>query len=172
MPGSILSQWVIPIVVACALFSWVGAVLYADAHPRYKHHAKLPRYEVTGGAFEANDGGRQLMPIAGERPFADRPAYEASASSAQVPAQRTAPSPASASAPGPAPGGASTSVPGPASSQAAAGRPGVPRQRAAAPGQRVGRGSRLVEGSKLRLVLCHGLRYKKCYDTALEPSKP
>ncbi len=150
MPGSILSQWVIPIVVACALFGWISAVLYADAHPRHKHHSRLPRYEVTGGAFEANDGGRQLMPIAGARPFADRPGYAASAASAasgasgasgasaEVPAQRTAPSPAPASAPGSGSG------------QAAAGQPGVPRQRSAEPGQRVGRESRLVEGSRLR----------------------
>ncbi len=133
MPGSILSQWVIPIVVAFALFGWLSAVLWADAHPRYKHHSRLPRYEVTGGAFEANDGGRQLMPIAGARPVADRPGQDESAESAEIPAQRAAPSPA------------------PSSGQATAGRPGVPRQRTAEPGQPVGnRESRLVAGSKLR----------------------
>jgi hypothetical protein len=136
MSGSITAQWVIPIVVAVALFGWLGAVLHANAHPQYKHHSRLPRYEVTGGAFEANDGGRQLMPIPGGRPMADRPGY---AASAEIPAQRGASSSASASAPGAGP------------EQAAAGQPAVPRQRRAEPGQRVEEHEpRLVAGSKLR----------------------
>ena len=138
MPGSILAQWVIPIVVFFALFSWLALVLHANAHPQYKHHSRPPRYEVTGGAFEANDGGRQLMPIHGERPMADRPGYAASAS-AGIPAQRAAPSTASASAASSGP------------RQTAAGQPAVPRQRSVEPGQPVGnRESRLVAGSKLR----------------------
>jgi hypothetical protein len=76
-----------PIVIAIALFSWVAAVLRADTHPQYKHHSRLPRYEVTGGAFQANDGGRQLMPIPGGRPMSDRPG---NAATAGIPAQRTA----------------------------------------------------------------------------------
>jgi hypothetical protein len=131
MSGSHLAQWLIPIVVAVALFSWLSAVLYANAHPRYKHQSKLPRYEVTGGAFEANDGGRQLMPIPGERPVADRPYYADSATSAQIPGQRTAPSYASSSAAGPGAG------------QAAEGKRAVP-------GQRRADEPRLVAGSKLR----------------------
>jgi hypothetical protein len=138
MTGSLLAQWVIPIVVAFALFTWVGAVLHANAHPQYKHHSKLPRYEVTGGAFEANDGGRQLMPIPGGRPMADRPDHEDSATSTGIPAQRTASSTASTAAPGAEP------------EQAGAGQAGVPRQRLAEPGQRVGEEHHLAEGSKLR----------------------
>ncbi len=139
MSGSILAQWVIPIVVAVALFCWLAAVLHANAHPRYKHHSKPPRYEVTGGAFEANDGGRQLMPIPGGRPLADRVGYAASASSAEVPAQRTASSAASTSAPD---SGSGLTTPG---------QPAVPGQRRAEPGQRVAEHEpRLVAGSKLR----------------------
>jgi hypothetical protein len=139
MSGSLLAQWVIPIVVFFALFGWVSAVLYANAHPQYKHHSRLPRYEVTGGAFEANDGGRQLMPIPGGRPLADRPGYAASATSAQVPGQRAAAT------------SASSSAPSSGSGQAAAGRPAVPRQRTVQPGHPVGdREPRLVAGSKLR----------------------
>jgi hypothetical protein len=138
MPGSILSQWVIPIVVAVALFSWIGAVLYADAHPRYKHHSTLPRYEVTGGAFEANDGGRQLMPIPGERPVADRPGSAASGASAQVPAQPAAT------------GSASTATPSSEAGLTATGQPVIPGQRRAEPGQRTVEERHLAEGSKLR----------------------
>lgn len=138
MPGSILSQWVIPIVVFFTLFGWLAAVLYADKHPQYKHHSRLPKYEVTGGAFEANDGGRQLMPIPGERPTADRPGHPASAASAQIPAQRTAPASASAAAPG-SEGG-----------QPVAAQPAVPGQRRAEPGQRAAEERHLAEGSKLR----------------------
>jgi hypothetical protein len=135
MSGSHLAQWLIPIVVAVALFSWLGAVLYADAHPRYKHQSRLPRYEVTGGAFEANDGGRQLMPIPGGRPMADRPYHADSAASAQIPGQRTAPSYASSSA--------SSSAAGPGAGQAAEGKRAVP-------GQRRADEPHLIAGSKLR----------------------
>jgi hypothetical protein len=138
MTGSLLAQWVIPIVVAFALFSWIFAVLHANAHPQYKHHSRLPRYEVTGGAFEANDGGRQLMPIHGGRPLADRPDHEDSAASAGIPAQRSATSTASAS-------GSGNGAP-----QTAAAQAGVPRQRLAEPGQRVSEERHLAEGSKLR----------------------
>jgi hypothetical protein len=87
MSGSTAAVIVIPIVVAIVLFGWVAAVLRADSHPQYRHHEKLPKYEVTGGAFQSVDGGRQLMPIPGERPIADRPADEGSH---RIPAQRSA----------------------------------------------------------------------------------
>jgi hypothetical protein len=151
MTGSLLAQWVIPIVVAFALFSWLFAVLHANAHPQYKHHSRLPRYEVTGGAFEANDGGRQLMPIHGGRPLADRPGHEDSAASAGIPAQRSASSTASASAPGAGAGQGTAAGQGTGAARAAAGQPGVPRQRRLAePGQRVSEERHLAEGSKLR----------------------
>jgi hypothetical protein len=87
MTVSILSGWIIAIVVAVVLFGWVGAVLWANAHPGWKHQSKLPKYEVTGGAFQAVDGGRQLMPIPGERPA---PTEEELARSGGVPGQRAA----------------------------------------------------------------------------------
>jgi hypothetical protein len=67
--GSLAAQIVIPIVVAIALFSWLAAVLWANAHPRYRSRSSPPRYEVAGGAFHAVDGGRQLMPIPEHRPL-------------------------------------------------------------------------------------------------------
>jgi len=66
MTGSVAAAWAIPIVAFLALFAWIGCVLWADAHPRYKHQSTLPRTEVAGGAFQALDGGRQLMPIPGD----------------------------------------------------------------------------------------------------------
>jgi hypothetical protein len=87
MTVSILSGWIIAIVVAAVPFAWVGAVLWANAHPGWKHQSKLPKYEVTGGAFQAVDGGRQLMPIPGERPA---PTEEELARSGGVPGQRAA----------------------------------------------------------------------------------
>src|SRR5580658_2427295 len=92
MSGSTAAVIVIPIVVAIVLFGWLAAVLRADTHPRYRHRGRLPKYEVTGGAFQANDGGRQVMPIPGGRPMIDRPGYDASGT---VPAQRTGSSAAS-----------------------------------------------------------------------------
>jgi hypothetical protein len=87
MTVSIASGWIIAIVVAVVLFGWLGAVLWANAHPGWKHQSKLPKYEVTGGAFQALDGGRQLMPIPGERPAATE---EEAARSGGVPGQRIA----------------------------------------------------------------------------------
>jgi hypothetical protein len=104
MSGSTAAVIVIPIVVAIVLFGWVAAVLRADSHPQYRHHEKLPKYEVTGGAFQSVDGGRQLMPIPGERPIADRPAGEGSH---RVPAQRSASSTTAGESRSAAEGGAS-----------------------------------------------------------------
>jgi len=68
MSGSHLSLIVMPIVIAIALAGWIGAVLWAERHPHYKHQRSAPRTEVAGGAFRALEGGRQLMPIPGDRP--------------------------------------------------------------------------------------------------------
>jgi hypothetical protein len=130
MTGSTLAQVLIPIVVAIALFSWLIAVLWADAHPRYKHQSTLPRYEVTGGAFQSNDGGRQLMPIPGARPVADRPGFGAPHG---IPAQRSA-----------------TSVPAQRSASSVAGSPGAQE---AQPGEGEARRPpkpNLTAGSKIR----------------------
>jgi hypothetical protein len=65
MSGSLISLWVMPIVIAASLAFWISIVLYAHRHPRWKHHGVPPRTEVAGGAFMAVDGGRQLEPIPG-----------------------------------------------------------------------------------------------------------
>jgi hypothetical protein len=81
-----------PIVVAIMLVVWIGGCFYADAHPRHKRH-KLPRYEVSGGVFQARDGGRQLMPLPGERPLVTE---QELATGATIPAPRAATSAAHA----------------------------------------------------------------------------
>jgi hypothetical protein len=72
MPGTLTAIITIPIVVAIALFSWIFAVLWANRHPRWAHHeaqqAQPLSMEVQGGAFQAVEGGRQLMPIPERRP--------------------------------------------------------------------------------------------------------
>ncbi len=89
MSGSHAAQIVIPIVVAIVLFSWVGAVLWANAHPQYRSRNRPPRTEVAGGAFQAVGGGRQLMPIPERRPAGWEPAPRAGATAvAQVPRAR------------------------------------------------------------------------------------
>jgi hypothetical protein len=62
MSGTTAAVITIPIVVAIALFGWLAAVLYANAHPGRRHEVPL-KTEVAGGAFRAVEGGRQLMPI-------------------------------------------------------------------------------------------------------------
>jgi|HubBroStandDraft_4_1064222.scaffolds.fasta_scaffold357635_1 hypothetical protein len=86
MTVSMAAGWVIAIVIVFALFSWLAVVLRADTHPGWKHQSKLPKYEVTGGAFEAQDGGRQLMPRHGGRPMPT----EEELASGSIPAQRAA----------------------------------------------------------------------------------
>jgi hypothetical protein len=71
MAGSLAAIITIPIVVAIALFSWIFAVLWANRHPRWAHHeaqGQQLQTEVRGGAFQAVEGGRQLMPIPERRP--------------------------------------------------------------------------------------------------------
>jgi hypothetical protein len=121
MTGTLVSLWVMPIVIAIALFSWIFAVVRADTHPKWKHHSSLPKYEVTGGAFEAVDGGRQLMPRYAGRPY---PTEGELAQNADIPAPRA---------------------------DVGAEAPAAPRQEApAAAGQDSGADRHLVAGSKLR----------------------
>jgi hypothetical protein len=77
-----------PIVAALALAVWIFMCFYADAHPVHKRADKELPYEVTGGAFEARDGGRQLMPVPERRPM---PTEAEGGASAYVPTQREAP---------------------------------------------------------------------------------
>jgi hypothetical protein len=99
MSGSLAAIITIPIVAFIALFSWLGAVLWASSHPRYRNHGNPPRTEVSGGAFQAIDGGRQLMPIPEHRPLGVPAPRAAEAETAQpaaaggasaVPGQRSA----------------------------------------------------------------------------------
>jgi hypothetical protein len=90
MSGTLAAQIVIPIVALVALFGWLVLVLRADNHPGWKHHSNLPKTEVAGGAFQAVGGGRQLMPIHGERPMLPDGRY---VQSADIPVQRTAEQP-------------------------------------------------------------------------------
>jgi hypothetical protein len=150
MTVSITSGWIIAIVVAVALFGWLAAMLWADAHPGWKHQSKLPKYEVTGGAFQALDGGRQLMPIPGERPAATE---EEAARSGGVPGQRAGsdenlaqsgriPGQRTAARQGATAGQGATADQG-ATASSASGRAGEPH---------------LTGGSKLRLVSVHPIR--------------
>jgi hypothetical protein len=88
MSGPHIDEVVMPIVIAVALFSWIFVVLRANRNPRWKHQSQLPRNEVTGGAFEAVDGGRQLMPRYGGTPLTDEERDALFARSRGVPAQR------------------------------------------------------------------------------------
>jgi hypothetical protein len=100
MTGSPAAAWTIFIVVSIVLAGWLIAVMRADTHPKWKHHSNLPKYEVTGGAFQAVDGGRQLMPLPGERPVPVTE-EELARARADIPAQRTSaqqPAPAGATA--------------------------------------------------------------------------
>jgi hypothetical protein len=90
MSGSSLAVVVIPIVVAIALAFWIFIVYWAEFHPEHKSRSRLPGTEVSGGAFEARVGGRQLMPHHGTT----TPEEEAFARSVGIPAPRTEAAPA------------------------------------------------------------------------------
>jgi hypothetical protein len=87
MSGSHASLIVMPIVIAIALFSWIALVLWANAHPERGRHRVDMKTEVRGGAFEAVEGGRQLMPIPQDRPYGvPAPRRAATGESYRVPA--------------------------------------------------------------------------------------
>ena len=48
MTGGFWAPIVIPIVATIALFSWVGAVYYANAHPGWRGHTRAPVPHITG----------------------------------------------------------------------------------------------------------------------------
>jgi hypothetical protein len=91
MVGSLAAIWTIPIVVAIALFGWIFVVLRADTHPGWKHQDNPPKYEVTGGSFDAVDGGRQVMPRHGGRPIPTQADRERGGHFGYVPPQGSAP---------------------------------------------------------------------------------
>lgn len=91
MVGSLAAVWTIPFVVAIVLFGWIFAVVRADTHPGWKHQDSPPKYEVTGGSFEAVDGGRQVMPRYGGRPVPTQADRERGGHFGYVPPQGSAP---------------------------------------------------------------------------------
>ncbi len=68
-----------------ALATWLALVFYADSHPNKSAHPSAPHRSVMGGSFEANQGGRQVMPDPGEDLLPER---ETEARREIVPAQR------------------------------------------------------------------------------------
>lgn len=77
MSGSHLAVIIMPIVIAVALTTWLCLVLYAANHPLRRRSGAPLRNEVAGGAFDAVEGGRQLMPIPEHRAMVARQADEA-----------------------------------------------------------------------------------------------
>ncbi|HEY2506620.1 MAG TPA: hypothetical protein VGI58_08885 [Streptosporangiaceae bacterium] len=72
MSGSHLAVIVMPIVIALGLITWLSLVLYAANHPLRRRSGVPLRNEVAGGAFDAFEGGRQLMPIPEQPADAER----------------------------------------------------------------------------------------------------
>ncbi len=145
MTNADLAAVVTPIVVAISLGGWIAAVYYADLHPAVKHPEQLPGTEVSGGAFEARQGGRQLMPIPGEGPMAAKSSYPTPGG---IPAQATA------SSAGQARPAAADTVPAQrVAATAAESRPGQP---VVAGGETAEQQPHLVPGSKLRLTPVRG----------------
>jgi hypothetical protein len=102
---SAIDIWAIVIVAVCCLAFWLGAVMWADAHPDIRHK-QLPDMPgpVIGGMHVAEDGGRSVSPNREAPPVL------------RVPGQRsTEPEPASGE---------------PVSGQPAPGVPRTPAQRA------------------------------------------
>ncbi len=60
---SAVDIWVIVIVAVGCLAFWLGAVMWADAHPDIRHR-QLPDMPgpVIGGMHVAEDGGRSVSP--------------------------------------------------------------------------------------------------------------
>jgi hypothetical protein len=56
---------IMAVAFAAALAVWIGIVFRADRHPSRRAQDSSPHREVMGGAFEAREGGRQLMPDPG-----------------------------------------------------------------------------------------------------------
>jgi hypothetical protein len=64
MSNNVLTAIFTPIVVAILLIVWIGGVFWANRHPSWGRRRDI-KTEVSGGAFKAVHGGRQLMPIPG-----------------------------------------------------------------------------------------------------------
>jgi hypothetical protein len=97
MTGSGTADWVLPIVIAVCLLTWLSMVFWANAHPGRGRYSTGLRTEVNGGSFQAIEGGRQLMPIPehrpavpGQRPAAASETYRAPAAGATATATATA----------------------------------------------------------------------------------
>jgi hypothetical protein len=96
MTGSGTADFVLPIVIAVCLITWLSMVFWANAHPSRGRYSADLRKEVYGGSFQAVEGGRQLMPIPehrpavpGQRPAAASETYRAPAGGATATATAT-----------------------------------------------------------------------------------
>ncbi len=56
---------IMALAFAAALAVWIVVVFRADRNPSRRAQDSTPHREVIGGAFEAREGGRQLMPDPG-----------------------------------------------------------------------------------------------------------
>ncbi len=71
---------IMAVAFAAAMALWITVVFKAGTHkPRRPPPESGPHREVVGGAFDASQGGRQVMPDPGAplRPETDRPAHSA-----------------------------------------------------------------------------------------------
>ena len=89
MTGSGTADFVLPIVIAVCLITWLSLVFWANSHPVRGRYSTDLRTEVRGGSFQAVEGGRQLMPIPehrpavpGQRPAAGSETYRAATAGA------------------------------------------------------------------------------------------
>jgi hypothetical protein len=74
---------------ALAMVTWIGLVFWADRHPHgYQQNEPTTQREVMGGAFLAQDGGRQVVPDPREEIIPDNQGLPAETGDRQVPAQR------------------------------------------------------------------------------------
>jgi hypothetical protein len=86
LSNTVLTEIVVPIVVAVALAAWIIMVYRAEKHPGFSGRARRggPRREVTGGSFRGT-GGRQLMPLPGQPPADDNRPVAGDADDAESP---------------------------------------------------------------------------------------
>ena len=53
---------IMAVAFAAAMALWIGLVFRAGRHAPHRPQESAPHREVIGGAFEARQGGRQVMP--------------------------------------------------------------------------------------------------------------
>ncbi len=68
---------IMAVAFAAALAVWITVVFRAGRNTPHRPQESAPHREVIGGAFEAREGGRQVMPdpVKPLVPDSDRPAH-------------------------------------------------------------------------------------------------